>query len=385
MEEKKKAPTCYELTLTTNYVANWTFNDAIRELIQNGIDQEVLDTSNKFELVYNEDEEKLLLISPISKLSINTLLLGRSSKADNEDTVGQFGEGYKIASLVLNREGKTFTIYNNNNNQLWTSRFKNSKKWRDKILAFYVGDNITNESGLVVEVGNVSMEEYLDIKEVWLNFNGEFERLKNNNLLVETTYGELILDEDYKGLTFVNGLSISCGSNFKYGYNFKSKYITLERDRKSCDSWNAESITSKMMNEAIISDRIDFEEIETLVGSYSSDVYQSYNFKEGVKDRFIESFDIKNVPKIKDNIVVPISSEEERKKVLAYGGEPIFINSRVHDILKDEKDRRIELLSKREFKDELSLREKFQRWYDIYSSELNNEAKEELAELINKI
>lgn len=27
--------TCYELTLTQNYVSDWTFNDAIRELIQN--------------------------------------------------------------------------------------------------------------------------------------------------------------------------------------------------------------------------------------------------------------------------------------------------------------------------------------------------------------
>ena len=54
------------------------------------------------------------------------ILRNRSSKSTDQDTVGQFGEGYKIAALVLNRLGKTFTIYNNMMNQVWTSKFKNS-------------------------------------------------------------------------------------------------------------------------------------------------------------------------------------------------------------------------------------------------------------------
>lgn len=119
---------CYELTLTPNYVSDWTFNDALRELIQNGTDQEVLDKENKFQIIYNEKEKTLRLVNQKSVLKINTLLLGRSSKANNEDTVGQFGEGYKIAALVLNRLGKTFTIYNNEKGEIWESRFKNSEK-----------------------------------------------------------------------------------------------------------------------------------------------------------------------------------------------------------------------------------------------------------------
>lgn len=103
----------YELTLTPNYVSDWNFNDALRELIQNGTDQEVLDSDNEFQIDYSPKEKVLRLKNRKSVLKINTLLLGRSSKANNEDTVGQFGEGYKIAALVLNRLGKTFTIYNN--------------------------------------------------------------------------------------------------------------------------------------------------------------------------------------------------------------------------------------------------------------------------------
>ncbi len=136
---------CYELTLTPNYVSDWTFNDALRELIQNGTDQEVLDKENKFQIIYNGKEKTLRLVNQKSVLKINTLLLGRSSKANNEDTVGQFGEGYKIAALVLNRLGKTFTIYNNEKGEIWESRFKNSEKWLEKILAFYVYKHDTDK------------------------------------------------------------------------------------------------------------------------------------------------------------------------------------------------------------------------------------------------
>lgn len=82
----------YELTLTPNYVSDWNFNDALRELIQNGTDQEVLDPDNEFQIDYSQKEKVLRLKNRKSVLKINTLLLGRSSKANNEDTVGQFGE-----------------------------------------------------------------------------------------------------------------------------------------------------------------------------------------------------------------------------------------------------------------------------------------------------
>lgn len=73
----------YELTLTPNYVSDWNFNDALRELIQNGTDQEVLDPDNEFQIDYSQKEKVLRLKNRKSVLKINTLLLGRSGKANN--------------------------------------------------------------------------------------------------------------------------------------------------------------------------------------------------------------------------------------------------------------------------------------------------------------
>ena len=110
-----------ELTITPNYVSDWNFQDAVRELIQNGTDQQTLDPKNVFEISYDEQENILQLSNSESTLEINTLLLGCSTKSNNTDTVGQFGEGYKIAALVLNRLGKTFSVYNNSKDEIWLS------------------------------------------------------------------------------------------------------------------------------------------------------------------------------------------------------------------------------------------------------------------------
>ena len=111
--------TCFELPLTPNCVRDWYFGMAVRELIQNGLDQQSVDAKSLFSVDYDPDTQKLKFTNARSRLKVNTLLLGRSSKSNDEDTVGQFGEGYKIAALVLNRLGKTFTIYNNMMNQIY--------------------------------------------------------------------------------------------------------------------------------------------------------------------------------------------------------------------------------------------------------------------------
>lgn len=380
MDEMKNNGTCYELTLTPNYVSDWTFNDAIRELIQNGTDQEILDKENSFKVEYNAKEKTLRLINHKSVLKINTLLLGRSSKTNNEDTVGQFGEGYKIAALVLNRLGKTFTIHNNGKKEVWKSRFKNSEKWLEKILAFYVSKQDTDESGLCIEVGNVTKEEFNDLYKVWIDLSGyDYEK-------VETKYGEIITDENFAGEVYVNGLFVDCNSDLQYGYNFKPKYIRLERDRKTCDSWNIGEITSLMIAEAMVKGGIPIETVRRMVEERADDVYHfefnTYqNDVKKVQEMLLESFDNQNPQPYS----IPVDSQEDIKKVKAYGGNPVVVPAGVAKLLKDEKDKRIKELMEIPCANVMTLKDRFNRWYDIYSAKLTEEAKAEIRNLIDEM
>ncbi len=370
---------CYELTLTASYVSDWTFNDAIRELIQNGIDQEVLDPSNKFNMEYDYDTKILRLISPKSKLNINTLLLGKTSKANNEDTVGQFGEGYKIAALVLNRLGKTFTIYNNEKKQIWNSRFKNSPKWLEKILAFYVSKFEPTERGLIIEVGNVESDEYESLEDVWLNFEGIYDDVEK----IHTKYGDIIIDEYYSGRVFVSGLSIDYNGSLDYGYNFKPQYIKLERDRKTCDSWNAKIITSKMISEAMLNGDIKPEIVTKMVEQDTDDIYQMDIISENgyLKKILIEEFDKQNTKPFS----IPVGSEEQSKRVKALGGNPVIVQHRVAKIISEEINERIEMLANTPMSIGLTLHGKFLRWLSVYEDNLPNSAVEEFKKLLKEL
>ena len=58
----------------------------------------------------------------------------------------------------------------------------------------------------------------------------------------------------------------------QYGYNFHPKHLRLERDRKSCDSFNAKMLTSEMLNEAFEKDKMEPGKIMELVEDNNDDV-----------------------------------------------------------------------------------------------------------------
>lgn len=370
----------YELTLTENYVSDWDFYDAIRELIQNGTDQEILDTSNHFDMIYDPGEKVLQFINATSKLQINTLLLGRSSKTNNSDTVGQFGEGYKIAALVLNRIGKTFTIYNNNKNEVWTSKFTNSKKWLEKILQFTVTKKETDNKGLVIEVGNVTYWEYEGIADIWLQRYEE----KNDVEKIHTMYGEILLNDELSGRIFVNGLSVNSKNEMHYGYNFKPKYIKLERDRRTCDDWEMGYVTTRMICEAVLAGSLSIYEVTKLADMDAKDIYHmSFAYYEEnvakVKELLLQQFDAQYLDSI------PVETQEEYNRVKTYGGKPVIVPQPIARMLKDTMRARIKKLSMENLDNIPTVKEQLERWLNAWFGELPGDAIDEFRNILKKM
>ena len=72
----------YELPISPNYVCNWGIKEAIREILQNAVDGEKC--GHNKEVVYDDKNLTLSIISRNTKLSKSTLVLGCSSKNEGK-------------------------------------------------------------------------------------------------------------------------------------------------------------------------------------------------------------------------------------------------------------------------------------------------------------
>ncbi len=93
--------------ISPEYIKDWTISMAIRELLQN-----LLDTKREFGASgaarYNKKRGMAELKDDGPGLELRHLALGISEKG--ADSVGQFGEGLKLALLLFAREGRSIEI-----------------------------------------------------------------------------------------------------------------------------------------------------------------------------------------------------------------------------------------------------------------------------------
>lgn len=236
----------YELSLSKDYVPNWTVVDAVRELFQNALDQQILYEDNKMFFEYDAEAQVLRIGNKSSVLNVKTLLLGSSTKRDDPNTIGQFGEGYKIATLVLTRLNKQVTFYNYGANEVWNPRFVKSRRYGgEEILTFFVDkkypwDKVPNNN-LTITIENITNKEYEEIVESNLH-------LQNVGQVIESKLGRILEEERYTGKVFVNGLYVCDYKEYTQGYDFKPQYIKIDRDRKLADSFELRWMSSRMLS-----------------------------------------------------------------------------------------------------------------------------------------
>lgn len=94
-----------DLNISENYVPHWGAWEVGRELITNAIDAD----PKKYESEFVDDDTLQIFTSTVPTIS-QLKIIGNGTKAGDDASIGQFGEGFKLAALVICRLGGTLNI-----------------------------------------------------------------------------------------------------------------------------------------------------------------------------------------------------------------------------------------------------------------------------------
>lgn len=366
----------FELSIDVNYVNSWGVVEAIRELFQNAYDESVQQPENDYFFSYDKESSCILIGNKKSVLNTETLLLGCSSKTNDKNTIGQFGEGYKLATIVLLRTGHSITFYNYGAREVWTTKLVKSRKYSGRLVpTFYVEKSHVWEkvpdNDLTIKIENITEEEYRLIVES----NLRLQNLNSNDIL-NCSHGKILLSKEYQGKIYASGLYVTAVANYEYGYDINPENINLDRDRKTIPSFDLSWETSRMWSE-----HVNTDQFVNLITSESIPYDINYLSLSSISS--IKNYDPITITKIR-NIIghgeIPVISQDMYDRVIAAGGKPHFVNSILYN----------ELLPYLTDSETCAVhgptnKERFENWIDKNKQYLPEESVEEFYELMSRI
>jgi hypothetical protein len=371
----------YELTISTNYVPDWTYIEGIRELFQNALDNEIKTPANKMGFSYDNVTEVLRISNKTSALEVDSLLLGSSTKTGDTDTIGQHGEGYKIAFMVLLREGKKIRVYNYGKREVWEARLVKSKRYRGSLVPVITIEKEVfwrqePDNDLIIEVAGISNEEYDAIVKSNLNLQENVEHLDIDGM------GKILLDKKEKGRVYVHGLYICNKEELKYGYSFSPSIVKLDRDRRLLSALDVAWETSLMWKRAY-RNGVMLEEIMDMIERNVTDVMymasRVYTTDKDVDQDIANSMAARFIAKNGKNCI-PVASNEELNMIKNSSVKPVIVNRLVKGYLDKADNIKIINVPK-----ELSIHDEFQLLLNDIEYKLTSDEEDRFKMLIDKL
>ena len=226
--------------ISSDYCSDWKLHEAIREILQNQMDGMCLkskggkkyievetskneyefsfkhsETNEKFGEIKYDKDNKVLTVWNLGTLETADLLLGGiKGKSKNEEIIGRFGEGMKLAALAFCRLGKIFIIITGG--EEWRFEIKEDKNFTrngqvQKCLFWWKAKskNKDYKDKIVVIIRNIELDE-------WKNEIDNYLWLTQENIGAITTYandnktilGQILLGEKFRNKIFVKDIFV---------------------------------------------------------------------------------------------------------------------------------------------------------------------------------
>lgn len=224
----------YQLPIARTYIRHWGLRESARELLQNALDYlKGLDEGASLDYAFFDDT--LTITSRYASLAASTLLLGCTSKADDAEAIGSFGEGYKLALLVLTREGYPVRVLNGAVE--WLPVFAYSETFGEEVLTIEERPLGYDSQGVTFEIRGLDSDAKDMVRSICLRMQPLMRDV------IGTDYGHIL--PSHPGKLYVGGLFV-CDTEMKHGYDVNPAHLQLERDRQTVDGFSLKFLTRDM-------------------------------------------------------------------------------------------------------------------------------------------
>lgn len=285
-----------EYPIAETYINNWNLNHALRELVANAIDQ------GDYSLEYKQNKD-LIITNKNVVLKPETLLLGISEK-HNDNAIGQYGEGLKLALFVLTRLSYEVKVFNGKY-QNWTPIIAPSERFNANVFKIKIREvSGKRPNDFVITISNIEHTDYLKLLDTFLE-------LSKPTKVIETSRGQIIEDILCKGHFYVRGVFVTEAKHLGYGYNFYN--LDTGRDRQIPNLWDMQYEISQMWSEVSFKNKkvlFDIFDDTSKKGEIDGICYApSRKMTDALVDEFISRYD-------EDTVAVTNVAEAEELKHL---------------------------------------------------------------------
>ena len=199
-----------DYNMTRDYCASWTAIDAIREMVQNAID-----SNKQYVCELDRDNGGLYVVTKDVALEPSMFAMGFSKKSG--DSVGGYGEGFKLGMMILTRMGLKPSISTGS----WyvTGAFVPNEFTQQETFCLHFDDQErTTDTVFRCDSANIDLDELM--KKVTHFSEHPLPKVSDVGILYTKP-----------GLIYVNGLYVCEEEKLTHGYNFSPSCIELNRDR----------------------------------------------------------------------------------------------------------------------------------------------------------
>mgnify|MGYP001943595528 CR=1 FL=1 len=329
------------LSLSIENVAHWGFWEALRELLQNALDMK------KHNFYVTDDAINISTFD--HPMDESTLLIGNSSKRDDDNTIGKYGEGYKLACLVLLREGYTVKIRNGLDS--WTFLQEVHPQLDCACIAvnieYGVFRNIDEHSANTVtfSVQGVTQEDIRTLEGKYLGRSTIYDYYD----VVVAHDGTLVFKGEETPSVYVNGLFVChLPDHYWFSYYLPPGLVPLDRDRNAVDTWELNWTIASVLEKAQEYDliaKMSEEKAPDLHEYYSPSTAKYYTTcVEGTSaSEKLSSISLSNFKLRYGDNAFPISEETKPDKArllsrtaVAQGLVPVPVPKGLYKLLPDE-------------------------------------------------